>query len=109
MFAAEADDYVNNISTEASLRVLLLSRVATGKAKVLQYTDTSLTGPPSGYDSVLGLPGEDLKYEETVVYTDDAIRPAYVLVYGDPPVLKQDVRVNWAVILKKLFTTPLAT
>jgi hypothetical protein len=32
----------------------------------------------------VGLPGVDLNYEETVVYRNDAIRPAYLVVYGPP-------------------------
>ena len=34
---------------------------------------------------VVGIPGVDLNYEETVVYLDEAIRPAYLIVYSDNP------------------------
>jgi hypothetical protein len=55
---------------------------------------------------VLGVPGEDLNYEETVVYNNDAIRPAYLIVYGDaPPVPPKPI--NPRVAAKMLFTTPL--
>ena len=49
---------------------------------------------------VFGEPGGDLNYEETVVYNNDAIRPAYLVVYGQPP--RQS-------IFTKLFKTPLAS
>jgi hypothetical protein len=49
-----------------------------------------------------------LNYEETVVYQNDAIRPAYVVVYGkdsktDPKALK------FKDLVKALFKTPLAS
>jgi len=34
---------------------------------------------------VVGVPGVDLNYEETVVYLDEAIRPAYLIIYSDNP------------------------
>ena len=32
---------------------------------------------------VVGEPGADLNYEETVIYDNDAIRPAFLIVYGE--------------------------
>ena len=49
---------------------------------------------------VFGEPGTDLNYEETVVYSNDAIRPAYLMVYGQPPRKS---------LFKRLFKTPLAS
>ena len=43
---------------------------------------------------VIGEPGVDLNYEETVVYDNDAIRPAFLVVYGDIP--------HWQKIRSKL-------
>jgi len=57
---------------------------------------------------VLGVPGEDLNYEETVVYNNDAIRPAFLIVYGDaPPVPPKPMAARVAV--RRLFTTPLVS
>jgi hypothetical protein len=57
---------------------------------------------------ILGVPGEDLNYEETVVYNNDAIRPAFLIVYGDaPPVPPKPIATRAAV--RKLFTTPLVS
>jgi hypothetical protein len=54
---------------------------------------------------VLGKPGQDLKYEENVVYRNDAIRPAYVVVYGAAP----EVDSKMKAIVSKLFKTPIAS
>jgi hypothetical protein len=49
---------------------------------------------------VFGEPGADLNYEETVVYSNEAIRPAYLMVYGQPPRKS---------LFTRLFKTPLAS
>lgn len=81
--SSKADDYVKNLSPDAKWRVSLLSRVVVGKPKKFRHNRTTLTEPPHGFDSVWGVPGADLNYEETVVYDNNAIRPAYLVVYGD--------------------------
>ncbi|KAH8092611.1 hypothetical protein BXZ70DRAFT_1010696 [Cristinia sonorae] len=82
--SSKADDYSSNASKHAKFRVVLLNRVTLGKTYKLKRNATSLSSPPAGYHSVIGEPGEDLNYEETVVYNNDAIRPGYVVVYGNP-------------------------
>lgn len=54
---------------------------------------------------VIGEPGVDLNYEETVVYTNDAIRPAYVVVYGESTVVQNKVQA----LIATLFKTPVAS
>ncbi|TEB34609.1 ADP-ribosylation [Coprinellus micaceus] len=105
--SSKADDYTANPKDTSKLRVLLLNRVIVGKAHRRQRNATSLTEPPCGYHSVVGEPGVDLNYEETVVYENDAIRPAYLIVYGDPP-LMSNTKILRSVI-KTLFNTPLAS
>ncbi|KAI0925692.1 hypothetical protein AcV5_008363 [Taiwanofungus camphoratus] len=105
--SSKADDYVQNGSKDAVWRVLLLNRVVIGRAKRLRRNVVNLTRPPSGYDSVIGEPGVDLNYEETVVYRNDAIRPTHLVVYGAVPA--QGARKPLETILRKLFTTPLAS
>jgi hypothetical protein len=83
--AIEADDYSSNLSEKAALRVLLVNRVVVGRTHRLRRNDRGLTSPPWGYHSITGEPGEDLNYEETVVYNNEAIRPAFIIVYGDKP------------------------
>lgn len=71
----------------------------------MRLNAVNLTAPPPGYDSVVGEPGADLNYEETVVYSNDAVRPSFLLVYGEPaPQLSN----KFAATLRQLFTTPLA-
>jgi hypothetical protein len=101
---------------------VLLNRVVVGKAVRRRYNATYLTEPPYGHHSVgflslkhdstdadlssqvIGEPGANLNYEETVVYDNDAIRPAYLVVYGDEPI-KHELKLGE--VIKTLFSTPL--
>ena len=51
---------------------------------------------------VVGEPGVDLNYEETVVYDNDAIRPAFLIVYEE-----DTLEFRFKSLFKILFTTPL--
>ncbi|EAU83114.1 hypothetical protein CC1G_11640 [Coprinopsis cinerea okayama7 len=104
--SSKADDYTANIEQLSNLRVMLVNRVVVGKPHRRQKNATSLTEPPCGHHSVIGEPGIDLNYEETVVYDNDAIRPAYLIVYGDPP---PETESKLQTIITTLFKTPLAT
>jgi len=79
--SSKADDYSNNLDSRAKLRVLLLCRVVVGKALEMRKGDTSRTGVPNPYHSLFGKPGSALNFPETVVYDNDAVRPAYLIVY----------------------------
>lgn len=103
--SSKADDYSKNLSRKSALRVMLINRVVVGKPFKRLYNATYMKEPPAGYDSVVGEPGADLNYEETVLYTNDAIRPAYLIVYGDKPTTQSKIQS----VVKKLFNTPLAT
>ncbi|KAL4249305.1 hypothetical protein ABKN59_007006 [Abortiporus biennis] len=106
--SSKADDYTRNLNGHAKLRVLLLNRVALGKTYKLRRNATDLKQPPSGYNSVSGIPGLDLNYEESVVYNNDAIRPGYLLVYGDADIKEDHHKLVLKELVKKIFTTPLA-
>ncbi|PPQ78504.1 hypothetical protein CVT26_005143 [Gymnopilus dilepis] len=86
--SSKADDYALNADESTSLRVLVVSRVVVGNPYKRRQNATGLTEPPCGHHSVVGEPGIDLNYEETVVYDNDAIRPAFLVVYGDAPASK---------------------
>ncbi|KAF9001575.1 hypothetical protein BDQ17DRAFT_1281419 [Cyathus striatus] len=103
--SSKADDYAVNVDPSARLRVLLVNRVIVGNPFKKRYNAVSITEPPCGYHSVHGEPGGDLNYEETVVYTNDAIRPAYLVVYGDAAELPSKIQL----LLKTLFKTPVAS
>ncbi|KAF6755458.1 hypothetical protein DFP72DRAFT_811528 [Ephemerocybe angulata] len=105
--SSKADDYTANPDHASNLRVVIASRVIVGRPYRRKKNATTLTEPPCGYHSVIGEPGIDLNYEETVVYNNDAIRPAYVVVYGDPPPIS-NTKVLQSVLMT-LFKTPLAS
>ncbi|TFK36683.1 hypothetical protein BDQ12DRAFT_609443 [Crucibulum laeve] len=106
IFDVEADDYALNIERSSRLRVLLVNRVVVGKPYKRRQNAVNLTEPPCGHHSVLGEPGVDLNYEETVVYDNDAIRPAYLIVYGDGV---PELHSKMHSLLMALFKTPVAS
>jgi len=82
---------------------MLLSNVAVGKAYETYHNKPTLVRPPKGCNSVRGVrfsgsenrlnkaftfvqvygkAGADLRYDEVVVYTNDAIRPSWLIVYA---------------------------
>ena len=73
-----------------------------------QSAASSASFNPYFFPKVIGVPGGDLNYAETVVYANDAIRPAYILVYGDPPKARHDMS-NFKALLSTLFHTPLVS
>ncbi|KAK6996515.1 PARP catalytic domain-containing protein [Favolaschia claudopus] len=102
----EADDYFAGVP-DSPFRAVLLNRVVVGNPLVRHHNAEEITELPFGYHSVVGVPGADLNYGETVVYANDAIRPAYLIVYASnvPP----EVRVaDLKSILTTLFKTPIA-
>jgi len=78
--SSKANDY--STSTVSPWKAMLLNDVVMGKAIKLTWTDTSLTEPPQGYDSVIGEPGGGLNYDEAVVYNEDAICPSFLIIYS---------------------------
>ncbi|KAG5720521.1 hypothetical protein E4T56_gene2590 [Termitomyces sp. T112] len=79
--SSKSDDYSSNGSTRNS-KAMFLSYVVVGKGHKLTKDQTNLTSAPAGYDSVLGEVGQNLNYDECIVYRDDAIRPAYLVIYA---------------------------
>ncbi|KIM29445.1 hypothetical protein M408DRAFT_328714 [Serendipita vermifera MAFF 305830] len=75
--SSKSDSYSSNM-TSSPLKAMLLNKVVVGRGYNLNSMNSNLTAPPSGYDSVLGQLGND----ELIVYTEDAIRPAYLLMYS---------------------------
>ena len=77
---------------------MLLNDVIVGETFPTDVAMKGATSPPKGYDSVgiylylsrkvsdgprqvCGLPGSQLRFDETCVYNDDAIRPIYLVLY----------------------------
>jgi len=82
--SSKSDHYSKNVRVESSNKAVLVAKVAVGRAKKLVINDTRLVSAPPGYDSVIGEPIKDgeLNYDELVVYSDDAIIPSYLVIYG---------------------------
>ena len=47
-----SNDYSKNIGVDSEWKALLLNKVVVGNGKKLIQNDTSLTEPPTGFDSV---------------------------------------------------------
>jgi len=78
--AAKSNDYTK---PHNKVRCQILCKVVVGNAKVFVEDQPLLTAPPPGYDSVLGKPGTGgaLNFPELVLYTEEAMLPAYVVFY----------------------------
>jgi len=79
--SSKSNDYSQNTDPSAKLKAILLNKVVVGKGYKLTVDNTSLTAPPTGFDSVLAEKGSRLNHDELVVYSNDAIRPSYVVMY----------------------------
>ncbi|KAJ7814438.1 hypothetical protein B0H14DRAFT_1419673 [Mycena olivaceomarginata] len=105
--SSKADDYFAG-AADSPFRAVLVNRVVVGTPLTRHHNSEELTELPFGYHSLVGVPGADLNYGETVVYANDAIRPAYLIVYAadvPPEVRVADLRS----ILSTLFKTPIAS
>ncbi|KIM64290.1 hypothetical protein SCLCIDRAFT_1213393 [Scleroderma citrinum Foug A] len=80
--SSKSNDYSNNIKP-SKLKAILLNKVVVGKGYKMMQDNTNLTAPPTGYDSVLAevVTGGSLNYDELVCYTENAIRPSYLVMY----------------------------
>ncbi|KIO34826.1 hypothetical protein M407DRAFT_210286 [Tulasnella calospora MUT 4182] len=78
--SSKADDYTVT-PPGSGYRAMLVARIVLGKGFPLKVTTSHLTGPPSGYHSVIGEVGSHLNYDEQVVYKNEAARPAYLIIY----------------------------
>jgi len=79
--SSKADDYSANLDGRPGPQVLLVCRVVVGKALEKRKNETDRTEVPLPYHSLLGKPGPALNFPEIVVYRNDAVRPAYLIVY----------------------------
>lgn len=105
--SSKADDYSCNLSQDACLRTLLVNRVVVGRPYRRYRNAPDLVKPPDGFDSITGEIGWDLNHEETVCYTNDAVRPAYLIVYGHKP--KDSPKPGFKTLMSTLFKTPLVS
>jgi len=79
--SSKSNDYSSNSDPNSPWKAILLTKVVVGKGYKMKNDDTTLTSPPAGFDSVLGEVGKSLKYDEVVVYREDAMKPSYLVMY----------------------------
>ncbi|KAJ7471408.1 hypothetical protein B0H11DRAFT_1368148 [Mycena galericulata] len=104
--SSKADDYYVGVQN-SPYRTVLVNRVVVGNPLIRQHNAEHLTEPPNGYHSVVGTPGADLNYGETVVYSNDAIRPAYLIVYAADPA--PEAHTDLRLMISALFKTPITS
>ncbi|KAJ7472736.1 hypothetical protein FB451DRAFT_1339532 [Mycena latifolia] len=106
--SSKADDYFRGLP-DFPFRAVLVNRVVVGNPLNRQHNAEDLTEPPTGCRT----PGGDLNYGETVVYTNEAIRPAYLIVYttGGPHLeVHDDLKPSdLKSMISMLFKTPIAS
>ncbi|KAN0074498.1 hypothetical protein V8E55_011910 [Tylopilus felleus] len=103
--SSKADEYVSSISHSASLRVMLINRVVVGNAFKTHRNAPQIVPLSPEYNSVEAEPGpeSDLVHPETVIYDNDAVRPAYVIVYGK----RSQAASSWRTFFWRWLQTPL--
>ncbi|KAL1740194.1 hypothetical protein HDZ31DRAFT_47990, partial [Schizophyllum fasciatum] len=80
--SSKANDYSANVGDTPSLwKAVLLTKVVVGRGHKMLYNKPDMTAPPAGHDSVLAEVGGNLNYDELVVYRNEAIKPAYLVIY----------------------------
>ena len=62
-------------------RAMLLCEVCPGRKYKCKNQNTTLRAPPEGYDSVYGITGGELNYEEITLFNSNAILPKYIIMY----------------------------
>jgi len=80
----KSDKYSKNGVSSPS-KAMLLTNVITGKRIKLTRDRLPLNAPPQGYDSVElvgSRNGRPVSLDELIVYTGDAIRPTFLVVYN---------------------------
>ncbi|KAG6331542.1 hypothetical protein ID866_7552 [Astraeus odoratus] len=80
--SSKSDHYSSN-RMQSKTKAILLNKVVVGKGYKATQNEPSFTAPPPGYDSVIAdvRPNGPLNYDELVCYTENAIRPSYLVVY----------------------------
>jgi len=79
--SATSNGYSRN--TQASpVKALLLNKVVVGRCLKDGTSNTGLTAAPAGYDSVVATANAWGGDDELIVYSNDAVRPSYLIMYA---------------------------
>jgi len=84
--SSKSNDYSENKGAFSNNKAFFLTKVVVGKAKKYTTDRPDLSEPPAGFHSVIGEPDTfgTLNYDELIVYREDAVIPAYLIVYDAP-------------------------
>ena len=78
--SSKCHDYTLGIE-KYGYRAMFCVKCAPGFKQVAFLDDRNRTAPDKGYDSLYGLAGGDLKYDELCLYNDSACVPEYIIIY----------------------------
>ena len=76
--SSKCHDYTQGMH---GFRAMILLEVCPGIKYELSTDDETLKEPPAGYNSVYGISGQSLNYDELVLYNPDCALPKYIIVY----------------------------
>jgi len=79
--SSKSNDYQRNL-IQSSWKAMILNKVVVGKGYKMKQDNSSLTAAPNGYDSVLGETGGSLNHDECILYSEDAVRPSWLVMYA---------------------------
>ena len=77
--SSKSDEYTHR---SYNCRTMLLFYVLPGKKYTVSASQTRLTAPPAGYDSVYLTPGRNPNDQLIVLYKKASILPRYIIIYG---------------------------
>ncbi|KAG8987952.1 hypothetical protein FRB90_003047 [Tulasnella sp. 427] len=77
--SSKADDYQQSAGSQ--YKSLILARTIKGMADTRKVGDKKLVAPNAGFDCVEGQVGQELNYDECCFYHNDAVRPAFLVLY----------------------------
>lgn len=83
--SSRADELSKNGSSSGTRKAAVLTSVVIGRGLKCLSDRPDLTAPPAGYDSVLTETGTSMAFDEVVVYSEDAIRPIWLVLYDTDP------------------------
>lgn len=78
--ASKSNSYSGN-GVQSPWKALLLNKVVVGKGYKLSSGGLGVTTPPAGYDSLLAEPSIFGDGDELIVFSNDAVRPSYLVMY----------------------------
>ncbi|KAL1724555.1 hypothetical protein EV715DRAFT_189205, partial [Schizophyllum commune] len=76
-----ADEFSSNRVQNSTAKAMILADVIVGKPKIVHVDRPFKKTAPQGYDSVMAKKSFFLAHDDIMVYTNDAVRPAYLVMY----------------------------